>query len=335
MVRQTALCLVLVALSIGCGVEQTSSGPDRELQRGVVGTSGQAQTGDARIVPTPASAGETKAVPTPVSAGVTKVVSSPASVTEAKVATTPAPEPTPRTGERKSGFHILHYFPETSLRERIVLADVIARVRFHSVRQLVEAIPSISDTSSTSYVSALEYRFSVVEYLKGSGAVEIVGIAIDTLNLYETREEAEASNDDFVSGRDTRWDDREAVVFFKKSLVRIRPHSTSKEGRYQIGVLRSSLPDLDGSDLDTYTIGSRLNKGWLPTKIHRLTCREGVWGPCSPYSECDGRVKRVTSCGIEPPEPGLMGHDGVLAPFETALGPRWTWHARATVLSRL
>ena len=73
----------------------------------------------------------------------------------------------------------------------------------------------------------------------------------------------------------------------------------------------------------------------VPPKIHRLTCREGVWGPCSPYSECDGRVKRVTSCGIEPPEPGLMGHDGVLAPFETALGPRWTWHARATVLSRL
>ena len=72
-----------------------------------------------------------------------------------------------------------------------------------------------------------------------------------------------------------------------------------------------------------------------PTKIHRLTCGEGVWGPCSPYSECDGRVKSVTSCGIEPLEPGLMGPDGVLAPFETALGPRWTWHARATVLSRL
>ena len=33
-------------------------------------------------------------------------------------------------------------------------------------------------------------------------------------------------------------------------------------------------------------------------KIHRLTCGEGIWGPCSPYSECDGRVKRVTSCGL-------------------------------------
>ena len=39
--------------------------------------------------------------------------------------------------------------------------------------------------------------------------------------------------------------------------------------------------------------------------------RRGVWGPCSLYSECDGRVKCVRSCGIEPPEPGLMGHDGV------------------------
>ena len=71
------------------------------------------------------------------------------------------------------------------------------------------------------------------------------------------------------------------------------------------------------------------------TEIHRLTCGEGAWGPCSPYSECEGRVKCVRSCGIEPPEPGLMGHDGVLAPFETALGPRWTWRTRATVLSRL
>ena len=98
----------------------------------------------------------------------------------------------------------------TSLRERIARSDVVARVRFQSVRQVVESAPSVYDADDTVYVFALEYRFRVIEYLKGAGAVEVVGVTRTVLPKYSTREEAEASTEDFISKRDTRWDNREA-----------------------------------------------------------------------------------------------------------------------------
>ena len=63
---------------------------------------------------------------------------------------------------------------------------------------------------------------------------------------------------------DTRWDDREAVVFLSKRWFTGQPDSTKQAGRYVIGAIRHPYSNLDGSDLDSYTIGSRMNKAWLP-----------------------------------------------------------------------
>lgn len=168
----------------------------------------------------------------------------------------PTAEPTPAPESLRSTSGVRR--PPTSLKERIALADVVARVRFQSVRQVVESAPSVYDADDTVYVFALEYRFRVLEYLKGAGADEVVGVTRTVLPKYSTREEAEAATEDFISTRDTRWDNREAVVFLAKTLKWTRPHSTSQPGRYTLGYLGDGrYPD------DSYTISSR-SKLWLP-----------------------------------------------------------------------
>ena len=70
-------------------------------------------------------------------------------------------------------------FPETSLEERIVRSDAIARVTLVTAAQVVEEISGRPNQGDTSYANALEFRFKVHEYLKGSGGSELVAIAVD------------------------------------------------------------------------------------------------------------------------------------------------------------
>ena len=61
-----------------------------------------------------------------------------------------------------------------------------------------------------------------------------------------------------VAARDTRWDDREALVFLQNSVTHIP--STQQTGRFYLsgGHIVSGIPD------DYYSIASRHNKLWLP-----------------------------------------------------------------------
>ena len=63
------------------------------------------------------------------------------------------------------------YLGASTLKERIAKADAIARVELLSVAQIVEAITNSNRFVEryTVYVAALEYKFRVLEYLKGSG----------------------------------------------------------------------------------------------------------------------------------------------------------------------
>ena len=218
MARLTTLSLIVVYLLAGCGIDQADDAS--------VGWT------ESRHMP-----GYTSAGPTGLAAG-------------------PTAEHAPAPESPRSGSDIRR--PPTSLKERIALADVVARVRFQSVRQIVESAPSVYDANDTVYVFALEYRFRVLEYLKGTGPAEVVGVTRTVLPKYSTSEEAEASTVDFISKRDTRWDNREAVVFLAKTLNWTRPHSTNQPGRYTLGYLGDGrYPD------DSYTIGSK-SKLWLP-----------------------------------------------------------------------
>ena len=152
-------------------------------------------------------------------------------------------------------------FPETSLEERIVRSDAIARVTLVSAAQVVEEISGWPNQGDTSYANALEFRFKVLEHLKGSGGSELVAIAVDWYEFFATRAEAGAGAEDFLGERDTRWDAREAIVFLHDDDPYLP--STGQADRYLLWFLRNTY----GQEI--YTIASP-SKMWLPAASDSL-----------------------------------------------------------------
>ena len=148
---------------------------------------------------------------------------------------------------------MIAYDGPSSLEARIFASPVIARVRLDSVSSAAES-GTIFD-GSTKYIVILAFSFSVLEYLKGSGANDVVAVW-DADPVFDTRQEAEAALPEIVAARDTQWDAREAIVFLQNSQTYLP--STQQTGRYYLSWERGS--DLD----DNYSIASRYNKLWLP-----------------------------------------------------------------------
>ncbi len=153
------------------------------------------------------------------------------------------------------------YDGPTYLEERILSSDIIARVRMVSVSDGVETVDPKYILGGDSrfdrlYVKSLEYEFEVLEYLKGSDGNRIIGLVTElgTGPSYKTRLGASTLGESYLEYRDTRWDDREAIVFLRNnSLI----PSTLQPGRYQLGIF-------DFSDSDEPTVASRISKRWLP-----------------------------------------------------------------------
>ena len=145
------------------------------------------------------------------------------------------------------------YRGPTSLEERILASPVIARVQLDSATSTAESA-TIYD-GSTKYIALLEFSFSVEEYLKGSGADDIVAVW-ESSPIFDTRQEAEEALPAIAAARDTRWDDREAIVFLKSSQTYLT--STQETDRYYLTWQHEI--DFD----DKYSIASRHNKLWLP-----------------------------------------------------------------------
>lgn len=97
-------------------------------------------------------------------------------------------------------------------------SDVIVRARLRSVaagseRWHVDDPANGPDSDETGHIGALEYTFSVVEYLKGTGADEVVVVALAGPWIGRaTIEEATLDAACALAMRDTRWDGREAIL---------------------------------------------------------------------------------------------------------------------------
>ena len=148
------------------------------------------------------------------------------------------------------------YDGPSSIEERILKSPVIARVRLNSVTSTVESA-TIFD-GSTKYIALLEFSFSVLEYLKGSGASDIVAIW-ESRPIFDTRREAEAALPAVVAARDVQWDGHDAIVFLQTSLTYLT--STQQAGRYYL----SWQDEIDVLD-DGYSITTRHDKLWLPAE---------------------------------------------------------------------
>ena len=106
--------------------------------------------------------------------------------------------PQPALSEDSQSLGILppFYFGASSLEERILASPVIARVRLDSTTSTVE--------SGTTYlgikcIAILEFNFSVVEYLKGSGPTDIVAIW-GAGQIFDTQQEAQGAMPAIVAG---------------------------------------------------------------------------------------------------------------------------------------
>ena len=146
------------------------------------------------------------------------------------------------------------YYGPTSLEERILASPVIARIRLDSATSTVESGPT---HRGMKYIALVEFSFSVLEYLKGSGPSDIVAVW-NAGQIFDTRQEAEAALPLIVTARDTQWDDREAIVFLQHTVTYLP--STQQAERFYL----SGEHHVGGVPDDYYSIASRGNKLWLP-----------------------------------------------------------------------
>ncbi len=147
------------------------------------------------------------------------------------------------------------YTGPTSLEERIFASPVIARVQLDSVSSTTELGTTYQGMK---YLALLEFSFSVEEYLKGSGADDIVAVW-DAAPFFDTQQEAEDALPAIAAARDAQWDDRDAIVFLQTSEASLP--STQQANRYYLAWGGSKIMY---GDYDVYSIASRHNKLWLP-----------------------------------------------------------------------
>ena len=149
------------------------------------------------------------------------------------------------------------YDGPTSLEERIFASPVIARVQLSSATSTVE----IGTTyQGTKYIALLEFSFSVQEYLKGSGADDIVAVWA-AAPFFDTQQEAEDALPAIAAARDAQWDAHESIVFLQEDS-RGFLSSTQQADRYYLAWGGSKMMYADQDDV--YSIASRHNKLWLP-----------------------------------------------------------------------
>ena len=174
------------------------------------------------------------------------------------------------------------YFGATTLEERIATSSVIARVRLESVESgVMKAHMSESAPATFFYVGRLNFNFRVLEYLKGSGVLKITGVvmvrrhAAQTTGFDPSRQEMADALPDIIDNRDTRWDEREAVVFLKEDHDysggggeghKFLPYVRNNANHYYMGEYAVNQPGDDA-----YTVSSIWDKLWLPASSSTST----------------------------------------------------------------
>ena len=127
--------------------------------------------------------------------------------------------------------------PHPIILEKAILdMDAIARVRLIGVTDDIAIEKGSRDLTLGNqpgpYVGVVEFRFEVLEWLKGGdGSDAAVGVHIVANG--RTEHEALADGARHSGRRDKRWDDREAIVFMNNSHKDVP--STQESGWYLIG----------------------------------------------------------------------------------------------------
>lgn len=142
------------------------------------------------------------------------------------------------------------------MEELVLYMDVAARVRLLGVADDIAVEKSSWDRTwdqeQGPYVGVIEFRFEVLEWLKGGdGGNRAVGVYV--ISNGRSEEEARAKGKRRFAFRDTRLNDRESIIFMNNSHE--RAPSTQEAGRYFMGFRARN-------GLDSYSFGA--NRTWLP-----------------------------------------------------------------------
>ena len=189
------------------------------------------------------------------------------------------------------------------LDERILRADIIARATLSSVSTSTPFLSDFySDTTTSYYVSTVELGFDAHEYLKGSGGPTLtVALPVSFREYYPSEAAAVAAAVAWLTERDTRWDDREAIIFLQSPIGSL---AKSHQGVHVFSIYKLSYGDahddgrayaVDEDYIDTYSIRSEKNKTWLPATA-------------APTSGASGQVE--ASYYLEEPHPAGTGASG-------------------------
>ena len=145
------------------------------------------------------------------------------------------------------------YFGPVTNEELILRTDAIIRGRLVSTSTAVTQ--NVDGYRQDAYWSALlEFTFSVTEYLKGSGSTSTQIVVILDDSPHDSAGLAQQRASWMASQHDTRWDDREAILFL---------YSTAAADRYILGYMFKH--GVDG--MDNYSLASDWQKVWLPAAL--------------------------------------------------------------------
>ena len=142
----------------------------------------------------------------------------------------------------------------------VLSSEVIVRASYVSRQASVAHVTHPPPYSYDNWAALLTFRFRVHEYLKGSGPNEVYGIVY--IDYFETEAGAQAAMAAMSDVHDSRWDDREAIVFLSTDLIADIDHHELSAGQYWFGAMHEVTQELGTAD--AYTVASRHRKLWLP-----------------------------------------------------------------------
>ncbi len=159
------------------------------------------------------------------------------------------------------------YSGSSTLQERIATADVIAIVRLQSVEAVVEDFDEFAwdpeYTTDEEYAGVLKFTFDVQETLKSDTTLPgRIKAFVASLEGFPTEAEAREVANRMLVAHDTRWNDRDAIVFLLNESTQFP--STSASDTFFMSVL-----DFAFGFGDSFSIASRRNKIWLPSAYPR------------------------------------------------------------------
>ena len=154
-----------------------------------------------------------------------------------------------------------------SVEQQIFFSTSIVRATLQSATAAVETLPGDPGVAPT-YQAVQELRFSVHEYLKGSGSTELL-VVVRGGHGFLTEAEARDFAEWLVLARVTTWDERQAVLFLEAPARRYTPASA---GGAAAGSSESITPSaLQFTRLNfnqppwAYSVDT-LSRAWLPAE---------------------------------------------------------------------